>query len=99
MNDATARGAAAALVLGVTETRISLADQMAGGALDALAPPDRARAQRLALAALRNLARADRVLKPHLRKSPPAPVRAIAASRWRKSSSKRRPPMASSRMR
>lgn len=77
MNDATARGAAAALVLGVTETRISLADQMAGGALDALAPPDRARAQRLALAALRNLARADRVLKPHLRKSPPAPVRAI----------------------
>src|SRR5690606_39865027 len=54
MKDATARGAAAALVLGVTEARISLADQFAGGALDALAPPDRARAQRLALAALRD---------------------------------------------
>src|SRR5690606_9690246 len=77
MKDATARGAAAALVLGVTEARISLADQFAGGALDALAPPDRARAQRLALAALRNLARADTILKPHLRKLPPAPVGAI----------------------
>ncbi|KAB2885361.1 MAG: methyltransferase domain-containing protein [Albidovulum sp.] len=77
MKDATARGAAAALVLGVTGARISLADQIAGGALDALAPPDRARAQRLALAALRNLARADTILKPHLRKLPPDPVGAI----------------------
>lgn len=77
MRTVTARGMAAALVLGVTEGRVSLADQIGRGALDVLAAPDRARAQRLALAALRNLARADALLRPFLRKPPPAEVRAI----------------------
>ncbi len=77
MKDKTARGAAARLVLGVTGDRVALSDQLAAGALAALAPPDRARAQRLALATLRNLTRADRVLKPYLRKNPPPQVRAI----------------------
>ncbi len=77
MRTVTARGMAAALVLGVTEGRVSLADQIGRGALDVLAAPDRARAQRLALAALRNLARADALLRPFLRKTPPAEVRAI----------------------
>lgn len=77
MAETSARGAAAGLVLGVTDGRISLRDQIAKSALAGLAPPDRARAQRLALAALRNLARADAVLKPFLRKPPPPQVRAI----------------------
>ncbi len=77
MREFTARGRAATLVLGVTEGRVSLADQIARGALDALAAPDRARAQRLALATLRNLSRADTLLKPFLRKAPPPEVRAI----------------------
>jgi 16S rRNA (cytosine967-C5)-methyltransferase len=68
---------AAALVLGVTEGRVSLADQIARGAVAGLAPPDRARAQRLAVAALRNLGRVDALLKPFLRKPPPPDVRAI----------------------
>ncbi|MFW2542431.1 RsmB/NOP family class I SAM-dependent RNA methyltransferase [Primorskyibacter sp. 2E107] len=38
--------------------------------LDALEPADRAAAQRLAADVLRGLERADRVLKPHLRKAP-----------------------------
>ena len=40
-----------------------------------LSPPDRARAQRLATDTLRGLERADRVLKPFLRKMPPLAVR------------------------
>jgi len=44
------------------------------GPLAAIAPPDRARAQRLALTVLRHLERADRLLAPHLRKAPPLPV-------------------------
>ena len=77
MAQVTARAAAARLVLGVLEDRVSLAEQVRRGALDRLAPPARARAQRLALSALRNLSRADGVLKPLMRKVPPAPVRAI----------------------
>ncbi len=77
MKEATARGCAAGLVLGVVEQRIPLSDQIARGALDTLSPPDRARAQRLALATLRNISRADAVLKPFLRKRPPAFVQAI----------------------
>lgn len=73
----TARGAAARLVEGVTAGRISLADQLLRGALTPLSPPDRARAQRLALATLRNLSRADGVLKPLLRKAPPSTVRSL----------------------
>ena len=42
-----------------------------------LAPPEQARALRLAQATLRNLDRADATLAPHLRKPPPEPVRTI----------------------
>ncbi|WP_347311548.1 RsmB/NOP family class I SAM-dependent RNA methyltransferase [Defluviimonas sp. SAOS-178_SWC] len=77
VRDETARGVAARLVTGVLEDRAPLSDQVARGALSGLAPPDRARAQRLALATLRNLGRADAVLKPFLRKSPPPFVRTI----------------------
>lgn len=45
------------------------------GPLTGLTPADRARAQRLALAVLRHLEQADRVLEPHLRKAPPRLVR------------------------
>ena len=73
----TARGAAARLVRGVIDDRVPLSDQVQGGTLAALPPAERARAQRLALATLRNLARADAILKPILRKPPPGPIRAI----------------------
>ncbi|MFW8593626.1 RsmB/NOP family class I SAM-dependent RNA methyltransferase [Cribrihabitans neustonicus] len=51
-----------------------LAECYASGALEKLAPEDRARAQRLAADTLRSLERADRVLKKHLKKTPPLPV-------------------------
>lgn len=71
------RAAAARLVLGVTAGRAALADQIAGGALAHLPPAGRARAQRLALATLRRIGPADQVLKPFLRREPPAFVRAV----------------------
>ncbi|MDH2326751.1 transcription antitermination factor NusB [Cereibacter sp. SYSU M97828] len=43
--------------------------------LDDLAPPDRARAQRLAATALRHVEQADRVLAAHVRRAPPPAVR------------------------
>ncbi len=49
----------------------------ADGVLEGLAPPDRARAQRLANDTLRHLARADHVLAAYLGKVPPAPVLAV----------------------
>ncbi|PWE29396.1 16S rRNA methyltransferase [Maritimibacter sp. 55A14] len=49
----------------------------ASGTLARLAPPERARAERLALAVLRNLQRADRVLAPHLAKTPPPAALAV----------------------
>lgn len=77
----SARQGALRLVLGVTEPQAgqgqSLADQIASGLLAPLSPPDRARAQRLALATLRNIARADRVLRPLLRRPPPPVIRAL----------------------
>ncbi|MBY6140014.1 methyltransferase domain-containing protein [Leisingera daeponensis] len=51
-----------------------LAECYAAGALEKLAPEDRARAQRLAAETLRSLERADRVLKKHLKKTPPLTV-------------------------
>ncbi len=45
------------------------------GPLASLPPAERARAQRLALAVLRHVEPADRVLDPHLRKMPPRLVR------------------------
>lgn len=52
-----------------------LSDCVAAGVLDALTPPDRARALRLAGETLRGLERADRLLAKHLRKAPPLSVR------------------------
>ncbi len=51
-----------------------MAEVLGAGTLDKLAPEERARAQRLALEALRNLERCDRVLQKHLRKAPPLHV-------------------------
>lgn len=51
-----------------------MSELIGAGALDHLAPDDRARAQRLALTALRGLDRADRMLKPYLTKRPPLAV-------------------------
>ena len=62
-----ARKGALRLIAGVREG-LSLSDQPA--ALARLAPPDRARAQRLALAVLRNIDRADTLLVEHLSKKP-----------------------------
>ena len=45
------------------------------GALQHLSPEDRARAQRLTTDALRGLDRADRMLKPYLKKAPPEMLR------------------------
>ncbi|MFT3690390.1 RsmB/NOP family class I SAM-dependent RNA methyltransferase [Paenirhodobacter sp.] len=70
-----ARRAACALIVGVTEDRQTLAEQ--AGGLDGLSPPERARAQRLTLGTLRNLGRVEAMLKPHLRKAPPADLRVV----------------------
>ncbi|WP_170406060.1 RsmB/NOP family class I SAM-dependent RNA methyltransferase [Ruegeria arenilitoris] len=47
-----------------------LSECLAAGALDRLAPEDRARAQRLTLETLRGLERADRLLEGNLRRAP-----------------------------
>ncbi|NNE53437.1 MAG: methyltransferase domain-containing protein [Sulfitobacter sp.] len=52
-----------------------MSELLAAGALDKLAPEDRARAQRLATETLRGLERADRLLQKHLKKYPPLTVR------------------------
>ncbi|MGD1884085.1 MAG: RsmB/NOP family class I SAM-dependent RNA methyltransferase [Paracoccaceae bacterium] len=52
-----------------------MSDLLAAGALDRLAPPDRARAQRLATDTLRGMERADRLLQKHLQKYPASTVR------------------------
>lgn len=54
-----------------------LSDLLASGALERQNPAERARAQRLATETLRWLERIDRILKKHLRKEPPLPVRNI----------------------
>ena len=51
-----------------------MSDLIAGGVLERLSAPDRARAQRLASDTLRGLDRADRLLGRHLRKAPPLAV-------------------------
>ena len=52
-----------------------LSELTGAGALDKLAPEDRARALRLATQTLRGLERADRLLQKHLKKQPPLTVR------------------------
>ena len=69
------RRAAHHLLQQVTGEGRLLSELIGGGALDRLPPADRARAQRLATEALRGLDRADRVLKPSLKKNPPIFVR------------------------
>lgn len=72
-----ARAAAIGLLGAVLGEGRLLAQAVAdpAGPLAGLTPADRARAQRLALAVLRHLEPADRVLDAHLRKNPPQMVR------------------------
>jgi len=73
----SARAAAARLLDQVTVEQRLISDALTQGTLDALAPPERARAQRLALTTLRGLERADRLIARHTRKPPPLPVRNV----------------------
>jgi len=66
-----ARRTAHHLLMQVTAEGRLMAELIAGGALARLESEDRARAQRLATDALRGLDRADRMLKPYLKKTPP----------------------------
>lgn len=77
MGKLTPRGAALYLLTQILGEGRLLSELLGQGALDRLEPADRARAQRLTLEVLRNLERADRVLKKHLRKAPPLRVQNI----------------------
>ncbi|KCV82679.1 Fmu (Sun) domain-containing protein [Actibacterium atlanticum] len=72
------RLAAVQLMHGVLEERLSMAE-MTGefGPLDGMEPAAKARAQRLALSALRHMGKADAIMKPLLRKHPPMDVRLV----------------------
>jgi 16S rRNA (cytosine967-C5)-methyltransferase len=72
-----ARTAALSLVAGAVIEGVSFADQIAAGQLTGLPVQERARAQRLALSTLRHMGRADAVLKPHMRRSPPADIQVL----------------------
>lgn len=69
-----ARRTAHHLLMQITAEGRLMSELIAGGALAPLPTEDRARAQRLATDALRGLDRADRMLKPYLKKAPPAHV-------------------------
>lgn len=66
-----ARRSAHYLLMQITGEGRLMAELIGGGALARLENDDRARAQRLATEALRGLDRADRMLKPYLKKTPP----------------------------
>ncbi|MFO8126645.1 RsmB/NOP family class I SAM-dependent RNA methyltransferase [Yoonia sp.] len=66
-----ARRSAHHLLMQITGEGRLMAELISGGALARLENDDRARAQRLATEALRGLDRADRMLKPYLKKTPP----------------------------
>lgn len=66
-----ARRTAHHLLMEITTEGRLMPELIAGGALAQLANDDRARAQRLATDVLRGLDRADRMLKPYLKKTPP----------------------------
>lgn len=70
------RSMAVALLDAVLGER-QLLSQALGHLPAAASPPERARAQRLALAVLRHLEPADRLLAPHLRKAPPLTVQNV----------------------
>ena len=69
-----ARKAAMELLSGVLDRATSLADQLGSGALDDLAPEERARAQSLATLTLRHLGRIDALLAGFLDRRPPRPA-------------------------
>ena len=73
-NGVAARRAAAGLLDQVLGERRMLSEALGSPFMLKLAYDDRARAQRLASETLRSLERADRVLKPFLRKLPPLAV-------------------------
>lgn len=73
----SARRMALRLIEQVLEHRNLLSEATQGPAWQAMTPQDRATAQRLALEVLRGLERADRLLKPHLRKAPPVFVQNV----------------------
>ncbi len=66
-----ARRSAHHLLMQITGEGRLMAELIGGGILAQLADDDRARAQRLATDTLRGLDRADRMLKPYLKKTPP----------------------------
>ncbi|MEO0930791.1 MAG: transcription antitermination factor NusB [Pseudomonadota bacterium] len=66
-----ARRTAHHLLMQTTGEGRLMAELIAGGALAQLPAEDRARAQRLATDALRGLDRADRMLRPYLKRTPP----------------------------
>ncbi len=66
-----ARRSAHHLLMQITGEGRLMAELIGGGALAHLENDDRARAQRLATETLRGLDRADRMLKPYLKKTPP----------------------------
>lgn len=72
-----ARAAALRLMAGVVDDGKLMSELTEEGWFHALAPGDRARAQRLALETFRQGERADRLLKPLLQKSPPEAVQRI----------------------
>ncbi|MEO0750256.1 MAG: RsmB/NOP family class I SAM-dependent RNA methyltransferase [Pseudomonadota bacterium] len=74
---APARKAALYLLNAILIDHRQLSELIEKGALDRLAPEDRARAQRLTIDVLRGLERADRLLDRFLRKRPPLNVRNI----------------------
>ena len=65
-----ARQAALALLGGVLGDRVALSDLVEGPVMAKLEPPDRARAQRLALEVLRQIEPIDRLLQTHLKREP-----------------------------
>ena len=67
----SARRTAHYLMMQITGEGRLMAELIAAGVLSDLPTDDRARAQRLATEALRGLDRADRMLKPYLKKAPP----------------------------
>lgn len=72
-----ARSAALRLMRSVLEDEKMLSEVSGAPWMERLVPADRARAMRLAGESLRHADRADRLLKPLLRKEPPIGVRAI----------------------
>ena len=65
-----ARQAALVLLGGVLGDRLALSDLVEGPGMGRLEPPDRARAQRLALETLRQIEPIDRLLQTHLKREP-----------------------------